>query len=486
MVNTHTSEPKKAVVAGAGISGLTAAFQLHERARAQNTRLDLRLLEAGQRPGGVIRSFKSNGNLLEAGPDSILLQKPAAMALCLRLGLGDEIVYPSKSGSICILKNGQISPIPEGFKMVAPTRLWPMVRSPLFSLRGKAAMAGDLFKGGPRTSGDESLGSFVRRRLGNEVLDLVVQPMLASIFLADADRMSLRLVMPRLAALEEKFGSVIRGLRAQLKLIPPEKKHAAEQSFFSLREGVSQLVDGLAAALPLGTLSTQTGIQAIERLSQDRWKLHLPHGQTTETDALLLALPFHVSSRLLAHISPELSRELASTHYASCATINFVYDRKDIDHRFRGNGFFVPRHEKLSFMACNFVQEKFPDRIQSDRVVLRVFVGGTLQGHLLEQSDDQLVARCSSELAHLFAIQRAPREALVTRYTEAMPQFEVGYGDKLARIRALLSELPGLYLTGSGMGVIGIPDCIQCGQESADVAFDYLGHENGTLLVKTG
>ena len=477
-------ELKRAVVAGAGISGLTAAFQLHER--AQNTELDLRLLEAGNRPGGVIRSFKSGENLLEAGPDSILLQKPAAMTLCRRLGLGDEIVYPSKSGSICILKNGQISPIPEGFKMVAPTRLWPMVRSPLFSLRGKARMAGDLFKGGTRTSGDESLGSFVRRRLGNEVLELVVQPMLASIFLADADRMSLRLVMPRLAALEEKFGSVIRGLRAQLKLIPPEKKHAAEQSFFSLREGVSQLVDSLATALPEGTLSTNTAIQGIERLSEDRWKLHLPEGQSAEADALLLALPFHASSRLLADISPELSRELATTNYASCATINFVYDRKHIDHTFIGNGFFVPRDENLSFMACNFVQEKFPDRIESDKVVLRVFVGGTLQGHLLKQSDDQLVTRCNDELARLFNIHRAPREALVTRYTEAMPQFEVGYGDKLVRIRALLAKLPGLYLTGSGMGVIGIPDCIQCGQESADMAFDYLRHGDGSLLVKTG
>ncbi|MDJ0842395.1 MAG: protoporphyrinogen oxidase [Acidobacteriota bacterium] len=485
VINGKINKPGAArvVIVGGGISGLATAWFLQEQARHDHTPIDITLLEAGDRLGGILKSVHRDGCLLEAGPDSILLQKPAAMNLVRDLALKADVVYPSRSGSICILKDGRISPLPEGFRMVAPTRFWPTVRSPLFSLRGKARMAGDLFVGALPKGCDESLGSFVRRRLGDEVLERVVQPMLASIFLADADEMSLNHVMPRLAALENKFGSVIRGLRAQLKAIPGGKQ--SEMSFFSLRGGVGQLVDRLATRLSDVTLRTQAPVEKLTR-RRGTWNLQLNNGETLNAEAVVLACPFYRGAEMLALSDPQLARVLLSTEYASCATVTLSYDADKVDHHFQGNGFFVPRCENLSFIACNFVHSKFPDRVPKGRVVLRVFVGGAMDNRLFDLSDDNLTERIHRELAPMFRISALPRDVFVHRYHRAMPQFEVGYGDKLARLRNLLEKRPGLQLAGGGTGVVGIPDCIQSGQNAAEAAYAQLFQLEAPLAAAGG
>ena len=482
------SNPKTVVVVGGGISGLSAAFKILEQSQRDGVPLNLKVLESEPRLGGVIHTRTFENCLIEAGPDSIVLQKKAALDLCHRLNLDQDVVYPHRSGRICILKDRTISPLPEGFKLVAPTRFWPTVRSPLFSLRGKARMVRDLFQGRGSGLADESLGSFVRRRLGDEVLDRVVQPMLASIFLADADRMSLNVVMPRLAALEGQFGSVIKGLRAQLKKVEsPASSKATEQSFFTLRGGVAQLVKQLAKKFPPNTIHTGTGLQGLTyRQTDGSWLLE-PRGMAPfQADAVVLACPFHVSSRLLSRQFPDLATQMASTQYVSCATLNLVYRRSDIRHNFSGNGFFVPKSENLSFLACNFVHIKYPERAPANKAVLRVFVGGALQASLLDWDDAELEAAVHRDLGRIFRINRKPMATFVKRYHRAMPQFEVGYGEKLTAIRNGLDRAPGLFLTGGGMGVVGIPDCIRLGQEVAEHAFDYLVGSPMPNLERTG
>jgi len=484
--SSSAAAPVVAVIGG-GISGLATAHHLHHLARHAGLPLNLRLIESSDRLGGLLRTVHMDDCLLEAGPDSILTEKKAALALCQRLGLADEVIYPSQGSGICILNNGRITPLPLGFKMVAPTRIWPVLRSPLFTFKGKARMAGDLFRPVPGFLGDESLGAFVRRRLGREVLERAVQPILAGIFLGDADRLSINMVMPQLAGLEGKFGSVIRGLRAQLKKIQRPLADAKQtQTFFSLRGGVGRLTERLAEDLPKECLHFGLSLTRVRRDEQAmKWILESRQAAPFQADAVIFACPFFATARMLSESMPALADDLASTRYASCATVNLIYDKAHIRHQFDHNGFFVPLPEGLSFLACNFVQVKYPTRVPAGKAVLRVFVGGSVQADLLAHDDSMLTHRVHSELAALLGIEAPPQACYVHRYDRAMPQFEVGYQEKLRRIQGHLAASPGLFLAGGGMGAVGIPDCIALGEDTARTAMDFLA-ASARLLTKTG
>lgn len=465
---------RRVVVVGGGVTGLSAAWHL-ERSAGANAATEIRLLESAPRLGGQVRTERVDGLLLEGGPDSLVAQKPAGVKLCAALGLGDEIVRPPGRGpAVQVVHRGRLVPLPEGFLMVAPTRVRALIGSPLFSWRGKLRMLCEPLVPVRRAPhDDESLRDFVVRRLGREAFERAAEPVVGGLFTADADRLSLAMVMPRFIELERSHGSVVRGLRrSRLRA----GRHAASAGGFAwLREGMGGLVDGLRRQL--ASTRVETGVRVDEiRFEPERgvWTVQPSGAAPLEADAVILACPAFAAAALLRHEDAPLSGELDALEYASCATVNLLYDRSQLRAALVGHGFFVPRSERLPLLACSYVSAKFGGRVPHDRVLLRAFVGGALDPDVLERDDASIEFAAHEALARLLRIEGPPLFARTHRFAHAMPQYPVGHPRSLVRLRQRLENHPGLCLAGSSLGSIGIPDCIASGERAAEGTWRYL------------
>src|SRR5262245_11773056 len=351
--------PLRVVVVGGGITGLAAAHRLVELAREDGRLLDLVLLEATGRLGGAIRTEQADGFLLEAGPDSFISEKPWALALAERIGLGPQLRRTDdRFRRTYVVRHGRMHPLPEGFLLLAPTRVGPVLRSRVFSWRGKLRLGMDLVLPRRRANGDESLGSFVRRRLGREALERVAQPLVGGIYTADPDRLSLAATMPRFLALERQHRSLILGLRRSSRPGEGTGTSGARWSLFvTLADGMENLVRTLAARLPAGTVRVDTPVGSVAPAPAG-WHVELADGRRLAADGVVLTGPAARMATLLCVADPRLARQLEGIAYASSAVVALAYPRAAIRHPLDGFGFVVPRVEGRLAMACTFSSVK--------------------------------------------------------------------------------------------------------------------------------
>jgi oxygen-dependent protoporphyrinogen oxidase len=460
----------KLVVVGGGIAGLSAAHLAVEVARERGTALDLTLIEARERLGGTIASERVDGFLVEAGPDSFLSEKPWALALCRRLGIEDRLVRTDdRFRKVFVWHRGRLHPLPDGFQLLAPTALRPFATSPLFSLSGKLRMALDLVL--PRGGGDdESLGAFVRRRLGAEALERVAQPLVAGIYTADPDDLSLLATMPRFLELERKERSLILGLRRALRRAPlPGTSGARWSLFVTVAGGMEELVTTLAARLPAGAIVLKQRVSALERTAE-RWRVATGEGSRIEADRVIVATEAHAAARLTRYLDPALATLLEEIPYASAATVSLGYRRADVPHALDGFGFVVPRTEGKALLAGTFSSVKYPGRAPEGHVLIRGFLGGALNAAMLTEADDALVARARGELGEALGVTAAPVLTRLHRWPASMPQYQVGHLTRVETIERLVAALPGLSLVGSAYRGVGIADCVRSGEAAAEQA----------------
>ena len=410
---------------------------------------------------------------MDTGPDSLLVQKPAGVALCRELGLEDRLVTTTPPRTAYILRDGVLRPLSEGSFLGFPISLSALARSPLFTWRGKLRMACEIAMPRLSTEDDESIASFVRRRFGTEALNYLAEPLLAGIHAGDAERLSMRSLFPRLLEAEQRSGSVLRAVRAQPK---PLSHSASGGAFVSLKDGIRELVDALATALPPGVL----------RLSERVTELRRAGGFTIESSAgtlraraVILSVPAYVAAGLLLSIDTSLAGLCDAVPYASTATIAFGYRRSQIRHPLNGTGFVVPRVERNPLLAATWVTSKWPGRAPEGYALLRAFLGGGRDPHRLDRPDDELIATARQELADTLGIDGDPIFSRLYRYTKQSPQYEVGHLHRVATIEQRLSHVPGLFLAGSGFRAIGIPDCIADGREMATRAAAFIAAEAG-------
>lgn len=453
------------VVIGGGISGLAAAHRLIEL----NPTTQVTLIEASARLGGTIRTDEREGFLLERGPDSFISEKPEAVALAKRLGIESRLIETNaKYRRSFIVRNGRLRPVPQGFQLMAPSRIWPFLTTDIFSLGGKARMAADLVLPRRTTNGvsDESLSSFVRRRLGREALDRMAQPMVGGIYTADPETLSLRATLPRFLDMEREHRSLIlamlRKTRAQ-----SGTSGARYSLFLSFDQGMGVLVNALEQKLTQLDLRTNTEVQSLSRTAAS-WIIQTANGATLEADAVCLALPAYKAAELLKEISQPLASDLKQIKYASTATINLAYRRAAIQHSLDGFGFVVPFIEKRSLIACSFSSVKFADRAPRDHVLLRAFVGGALQPDMFALDEDEMLKRVENDLRELLAITEKPLFTEVSKWKNSMPQYEVGHLDRVQSIENDVAQLPRLTLAGNAYRGAGIPDCIRSAEAAAE------------------
>jgi oxygen-dependent protoporphyrinogen oxidase len=449
------------VIIGGGISGLAAAHRILELNQAAH----VTILEASNRLGGTIHTEYRGGFLLERGPDSFISEKPQAIALAKRLGLESQLIQTNEEyRRSFIVRDGRLRAVPEGFQLMAPSRMWPFITSDIFSLPGKMRMAADLFLPRKSTNGttDESLASFVRRRLGEEALARMAQPMVGGIYTADPETLSLRATLPRFLDMEQKHRSLILAMLRQGRAAKTGTSGARYSLFLSFDRGMQVLVDALTRINADFFLNTR-----VQRVTYDQgWRIYTDKEERFEADAVCLAVPAYVAASLLS--DARLAEKLRAIKYASTATINFGYRRAAIAHPLNGFGFVVPVIEKRSLIACTFSNVKFSGRAPEGHVLLRAFAGGALQPEIFALDETEMATRVEADLRELLGIREDPRFIEVAKWERSMPQYEVGHLERVSDMEKLAGELPGLALAGNAYRGAGIPDCVRSGEKAAE------------------
>lgn len=473
------SVPSRVVIVGGGISGLAAAYRLTQRAGDQ--RVAVTLVEAEPRLGGKIFTERVDGLVIEAGPDSFLGAKPAAAQLCEALGIGERLIGTRETGGgTYILRGGRLEPLPEGVSGLVPTKLRPLLRSGLLSMRGKLRMALEPFVPARRKGGDESVASFVRRRLGNEAYERMAQPLLSGIYAGDAERMSLLATFPRLRESELRYGSLVRGMLAQRRrtLAPGTSPNAVgartgetkvRSAFLSLQDGLGELIEALEGALDGVDLRPGVRAVGIER-REAGYLVRLEDGARLEADALLLATPAWAAAELLAELAPDLATILREIRYVSTATISLAYRRADVEALGAGGGrgFVIPSIEHRELTAVTWASNKFAGRAPDELALVRGFVGRAGREEAVDLPDDELIRIVRDELRQIVGLTATPVMSRIYHWRRALPQYELGHLERVAAIDRALEALPRLRLLGAAYRGVGIPDCIQSGYAAAD------------------
>jgi oxygen-dependent protoporphyrinogen oxidase len=499
-------------IIGGGISGLAAAHRLTELLPDAQ----LTVFDATGRLGGVLDTAHDHGFLIERSADNFLTEPPAAADLCRRVGLANDLLATDDTRRRAfVVRHGKLVPIPDGFYLMSPRKLAPLLASPLLSWPGKLRLLAEpvIPRRAPCSSGrgqsegalthDESVASFVRRRLGREVYERLVQPLVAGIYTADPEQLSMAATMPQFIEYERQHGSLLRAtlrmprfkrtrrtdhfsdLSAHATPTDTDPKSSSSQSdaadnasgaryglFVAPRDGMMSLVNALAGRLPAGAIRLNTPVQSIARTFDNGWILHFTPGKVQggnqPFDAVILATPAHVAAKLLHDVDPELAAELATIPYAGCAVISFGFARCQVGHDLAGFGLIVPQVEGRKIIAASFASQKFPGRAPADSVLIRVFVGGALQPELLQLADPVLLQIALGELKSLLQITGEPQVTDIARWPNSMPQYHVGHLDRVARIDQLTNRHTNLALAGNAYRGVGIPQCIASGQAAAE------------------
>ncbi len=461
------------VVVGGGIAGLATAFELSRR------RVSFVVVERAPRAGGVIFSEEIDGFTIDGGPDSLLIQKPEAIALCREIGLGDRLVSTKPPRLAYIQRGGRLHALPAASVLGIPTRVGPFLRTTLFSWAGKLRMGGELFVPPRRDEADESIGAFMTRRFGHEAATYLAEPLLAGIHAGDVDRLSVRALFPRLVAAEREHGSLLRAFRIRNPIRNPQSAiHNSEGAFKSLPGGLSEMVRALVDALGAEHVRLSTAVDAIT--GRGPFVVRTSGGDAIEAQAVVLATPAYATAPLLHDRDAELARLAGDIPYASAATVALAFERRHVRHTLTGSGFVVPRVEHTGILAASWLSSKWPNRAPVDRVLMRAFIGGARDPQALERSDAELTRASLAALRPLLGFDHDPIFTRVYRWDRGNAQHEVGHLERMAAIDRALTRHPGLFVTGSGFRGVGIPDCVADARRTAAQAAAWL-LDNTTL-----
>ena len=482
---------KRVAIIGGGSSGLAAAITL-ERVRQQGAELEYVIFEAAPRLGGVLVTHRIDDCIVEAGPDSFLTEKSWGLDFVRSLGLGDQLIGSNDPDRITyILVHGRLVPIPDGLMFMVPTKIAPIISTPLFSWSAKLRFAREYFQK-PNSVGDkdETVAELVERHFGPEMVDRLADPLLAGVYGGAAADLSAAAVLPRFVEMENRYGSLSRGMlqarkqRAAASASSAASKPAPPPLFTSLKNGMQQLVDTIVPQLAPGAARTGNKVVAVSQ-QREKWMVAPEQGSMEEFDAIIMALPANHTGRLLEKVSGPLAQELQQVPYSSSMVTVCGYDRRDLASAPPGFGFLVPRSEGRRILAATFVHLKFPHRAPPDRGLVRCFIGGWGNEAVLDMPDEEVLTAVAKDLREIVGITAAPRFAGVYRWRGAMAQYTRGHLARVARIAQLRQAIPGLELAGNAYRGIGVPDCIATGISAAADILVRFGYAKAELRVST-
>lgn len=462
---------KTVAVVGGGISGLAAAYRLLTSGH------DLKpfVLEASDRLGGVLRTEIDGEWVIEGGPESFLSVKPRGIGLARELGLEDRFQWTRDDtrGSY-LLRDGVLHRMPEGLTGLIPTQVAPMAKTKLVTLPGKLRMALDFVIPPKKDDADETLESFVTRRLGRDVYLHLIEPLMAGIYSGSGAELSLAATFPQLRAAEREHGGLVKGVLAQRRAAKARPiGHQSQQGFLSFRTGIHELTDALHASIESrgGVVQLRRNVVDIRRGQDDRFIVNAEsEGQVYQHayDAVVLAAPAHAQANLLRHLDADAADAMSRIPQVSTALILLGYRESATATSPASHGYLVPRAERRKVKAVTWMSSKWAGRAPEGHFLVRGFVGRSGEQDVLERSDDELVEILRDELREISGIEGDPVLRRVFRPTLASPQYTLGHLDRVERIEAAMDRVPGLGIAGNMLRGVGIPDVIAAGETAAD------------------
>lgn len=455
------------VVVGGGITGLTAALRLLQRAPDA----EVTLFEKAERLGGEIHTERVDGFVVEAGADSFLTRKARGVGLCKELGLSGRLVArQAQHAGTFVRHGGALHPLPEGFTGMIPTRIDSLTASALLSPEGRAALADEPSMPAPGDRREESIAEFVIRRFGREVYERIVEPLMAGIYGGNGERLSLDATFPQLRDLERRYGSVIRGLTAS------REQHVVDAAppFVSFAGGMGELIEELAARLREALLQTSVEVVALEPRTGGGFVLGLSDGASAEANAVILATPAPSTARITRALDRELSDLHAAIPYGSSVTVNLAFRERDLPRSVAGYGFVVPRVEGSDVVGVTVASNKWPGRATEGHNLFRVYLRAHGGSDLTCETDDALIGVARRELKETYGVASPPMLVRTSRWPAALPQYTLGHGGRVSHIRERLAAHRGLFVAGAAYTGVGIPDCIASGEAAADEALAHL------------
>jgi oxygen-dependent protoporphyrinogen oxidase len=464
--------PRRIAVIGGGISGLAAAHRIGEL----DPTASITLFEASDRLGGALQTEQHDGWLIERSADMFTTREPWAIDLCRRLGIADELIETdARYRRAFIVRRGRLVPVPQGFMLMGPAKIWPVVTTPIFSVSGKLRLAREYFVPPRQEEIDESLESFAVRRFGREAFERLIQPLIGGIYTADPAKLSMAATMPQFVEMERQWGSVTRGIWAKGR--GQERGDRGQQraasgvrygQFVAPRDGMQRLVDALAARLRPESIRLNTPVSHINRFNS-QWHVMTPAAPETELfDDLIIATPAAVGSQLLRKVDDVLATLINYIRHAGCCVVVIGARRDQIGRPLDGFGFVVPAIEKRRIIACSMASVKFPGRAPCGKLLLRVFVGGALQPELNDLSDDDLRQVVMEELTQLIGLSGEPELCKIARWSDAMPQYHLEHLGLVQRIEERAAAIPSFALAGNAYRGVGIPFCVHSGEQAAE------------------
>jgi oxygen-dependent protoporphyrinogen oxidase len=445
------------LVIGGGVSGLAAAFGARQRGAS------VEVLEAAPRAGGVIGTIPHLGGLYETGPNSALDTTPLINELLDAAGIRSERTEANAvAATRFIVRGGKLVPLPTSPPAFLATRA--------FSLGAKLRLLREPWIGPSPPDAEESIAAFVRRRLGTEFLDYAIDPFVSGVYAGDPERISVPAAFPRLHALEQKHGSLIRG---QIRGARERKRNAETAKnvagSFSFRGGMQSLTDALARAI--GSVTTGVRVRRIERDTDGTWIVTGRRGGETiqrRAHGVILAVPAYEAATLVRDLAPSAAQGLAAIDYAAVASVASAYRRVDVAHPLAGFGFLVPKKERRRILGSLFSSSMFAGRAPPGAVLFTTFVGGLRNPDLPARTDDELGDIVREELGALVGASGEPLWIAITRWTHAIPQYNLGHRERLRPIEVAESALPGLFFCANYRGGVSVGDCIKSAHAAAE------------------
>jgi oxygen-dependent protoporphyrinogen oxidase len=452
--------PGRVVIVGGGITGLSTAYYL------QQAGIPSTLVEREPRLGGVITTEIVDGCVIEGGPDSFLTAKPWALHLIRDLGLESEVIGSNDHLRVTyVRRHGRLVPLPDGLMMMVPTRIFPMLASPLLGWRTKFQMGMDLFRrAGDGAPTDRSVADFVTDHYGEEAVDYLAEPLLAGVYGGTPRQLSVNSVLTRFVELESQYGSLTRGVLAARKKAADASR--AQPLFQTLKGGMGRLTGTIERRLA-GSLARVCGEAECVEPHDGGYRIRVA-GDWIQASRVVLACQGYEAAALCRPLDPALAGLLEAIPYSSSMTVALGYERSGFAHKLNGFGFLVPRKERRRVIACTWVGTKFSHRVPESRLLLRLFLGGAEDPEVLGQSDDAVVETVRDELRDIMGVTETPVFARVSRWPRSMAQYTVGHGARLEAIEDRRRHLPGLYMAGNAYYGIGIPDCVRMGKQVAE------------------
>ena len=474
----NAEDSRRVVVVGGGITGLATAWYL--RSGAGPIRPEVTVVEASDRPGGKIRTEELAGVPVEAGPDTFLARVPWATDLAREVGLADDLVPPA-TGQAFVWHDGRLQPLPGGTVLGVPVTARALLTTPLLSARGRARAALDLVL--PRRPGaaDPSVAEVVGGRLGREVLDHLVEPLVGGIHAGRADALSLRSAARPLATAARRHRSLVLGLRSE------RGNEGSGPVFLGVAGGMERLVARLVASLDGGELRLATTVRSLT-VEDGRWRVACEPGPDVVADAVVVTVPAFAAAALLAGVAPGASQELERIRHASVVTATLGYRPEALSRPLAGSGFLVPRVASESrdgwfryepdplLAACTFSSVKWPALAGSGLVLVRASAGRHGDDRALALDDGDLVARLHTELAAMVGVTAPPVTSRVDRWPRSFPQYEPGHEERVGRIEGALASHPGLFVAGAAYRGLGIAACVQSAESTAGQVMIHLSH----------